>query len=105
MPESTCSHIEAIETLKTAKAHECEECVKIHARWVHLRTCQTCGVTLCCDSSPNRHASAHARADDHPLIRSVQPGEDWSWCYVDELAMRIPEVQGEPQIPPSPLCP
>jgi hypothetical protein len=59
----------------------------------------------CCDSSPNRHASAHAKANDHPLIRSVQPGEDWSWCYVDELAMRIPQVVGEPQVPPSPLCP
>jgi hypothetical protein len=63
----------------------CEECLKIGSGWVHLRLCQTCGKVGCCDSSPNRHASHHARAASHPIVRSIEPGEDWSWCYVDEL--------------------
>ena len=84
MSESTCSHIDAIDTIKTATAHECEECVKIGSRWVHLRTCQTCGVTLCCDSSPNKHASGHARATHHPVIASAEPGEQWLYCYPDD---------------------
>lgn len=81
---STCSHIDAVGTVKTAKKRECEECVKIHARWVHLRTCQTCGATLCCDSSPNQHASKHARASTHPVIASAEPGERWLYCYPDD---------------------
>ena len=84
MAEGPCSHIEAIETLKHAKRRECEECVKIGEQWVHLRTCQTCGATLCCDSSPNRHATKHFNATRHPIIQSFEPGEDWRWCYVDE---------------------
>jgi hypothetical protein len=79
-----CSHIDGIVQVKQASRHVCDECVKIGARWVHLRTCQTCGVTLCCDSSPNRHASAHARATEHPVIASAQPGERWLYCYPDE---------------------
>jgi hypothetical protein len=51
---------------------------------VHLRTCQTCGLTLCCDSSPNRHASKHAHATEHPVIASAQPGEHWLYCYPDD---------------------
>jgi uncharacterized UBP type Zn finger protein len=62
----------------------CEDCVKTGARWVHLRTCQTCGVTRCCDSSPNRHASAHARETAHPVIASAEPDERWLYCYPDE---------------------
>jgi hypothetical protein len=64
----------------------CEECLKIGSEWVHLRMCQTCGKVGCCDSSPNRHASKHARAEHHPVLRSVEPGENWSWCVVDEVA-------------------
>ena len=64
----------------------CETCVSIGEReWVHLRMCLTCGLVGCCDSSPNRHASRHAREDRHPIARSAEPGEDWSWCYVDEV--------------------
>lgn len=70
--------------VKTARRRECEECVKIHARWVHLRTCQTCGATLCCDSSPNRHATKHAHHSHHPVIASAEPGERWLYCYVDD---------------------
>ena len=84
MSESTCTHIDAIESVKTAVKHECEECVKTGSRWVHLRTCQTCGVTLCCDSSPNRHASKHARSSQHPVIASAERGERWLYCFPDD---------------------
>jgi len=84
MAEDTCSHIEAIQTIKHAKRRECEECVKMGARWVHLRTCQTCGATLCCDDSPNRHATQHAHASGHPVIASAEPAERWLYCYPDD---------------------
>ena len=81
---NTCAHIDALGDLKKSRQHGCEECVKLGAQWVHLRTCQTCGVTLCCDSSPNRHASKHARASQHPVISSAEPGERWLYCFPDE---------------------
>ena len=84
MAAEACTHIEALTTLKTAKKRECEECVKIGSRWVHLRTCQTCGSTLCCDSSPNQHATKHAHATAHPVIASAEPGERWVYCYPDD---------------------
>jgi hypothetical protein len=84
MTAKACAHIEGLEAVKTPRAHECEECVKIGARWVHLRTCQTCGVTLCCDSSPNKHASTHARASHHPVIASAERGERWLYCFPDD---------------------
>lgn len=83
MPD-TCAHIESIDDIKTARQRVCEECVTIGARWMHLRTCQTCGVTLCCDSSPNRHASKHARTTHHPVIASAEPGERWLYCFPDD---------------------
>jgi len=79
-----CAHLDRIGTIKGPKRLECEECVKTGDPWVHLRTCQECGVTLCCDSSPNRHASRHARASAHPVIASAQPGERWLYCYPDD---------------------
>jgi uncharacterized UBP type Zn finger protein len=84
MPNAACAHIENVESVKHAARRECSECVKINSRWVHLRTCQTCGVTLCCDSSPNRHASAHARTTTHPVVASAEPGERWLYCYPDD---------------------
>jgi hypothetical protein len=84
MSDRGCSHLDAIESIKQPQRPECEECVKIGAYWVHLRTCQTCGVTLCCDSSPNHHASKHAHASGHPAIASAQPGERWLYCYPDD---------------------
>ena len=84
MANATCSHIDAITSIKKPHRAECEDCVKIGATWVHLRTCQECGATLCCDSSPNQHASKHARTSGHPVIASAQPGERWLYCYVDE---------------------
>ena len=83
MPDA-CTHITSIQDVKTARRQECEECVKIGATWVHLRTCQSCGATLCCDSSPNRHASKHARASHHPVIASAETGERWLYCFVDD---------------------
>ncbi|PYI78940.1 MAG: hypothetical protein DMF04_01645 [Verrucomicrobia bacterium] len=79
-----CIHIAAVSEVKHPLRAECSECVKIGAQWVHLRTCQECGVTLCCDSSPNQHASKHARAARHPVIASAQPAERWLYCYPDE---------------------
>lgn len=84
MTRKTCAHLQAIHSVNTPDAYACEECVKMRSPWVHLRTCQTCGVTLCCDSSPNRHASKHARADGHPVIASAEPGERWLYCYPDD---------------------
>ena len=81
---TTCAHIGAVETVKHAKKRVCDECVKSGARWMHLRTCQSCGATLCCDSSPNQHASKHARATSHPVVASAEPGERWLYCYPDD---------------------
>jgi len=82
--DTVCAHITAIEKVQQPKKRQCEECVKIGSEWVHLRTCQTCGATLCCDSSPNRHASRHARTVGHPVAASAEPGERWLYCYVDD---------------------
>jgi uncharacterized UBP type Zn finger protein len=82
--EGACQHIEALAKVAKAKRRECEECVKTGDRWLHLRTCQTCGGTRCCDSSPNQHASHHAKAAAHPVINSAEPGESWLYCYPDD---------------------
>jgi len=79
-----CVHLEAIHAVRRPKRRECEECVKIGSDWVHLRTCQECGATLCCDDSPHRHATAHAKATGHPVIASAEPGERWLYCYPDD---------------------
>lgn len=81
--ERPCAHLEAVTVVKTPDKRECEECVKTGARWVHLRTCQECGVTLCCDNSPNRHATKHNKLSAHPVIASAEPGERWLYCYPD----------------------
>lgn len=78
-----CNHIDKIDTVLSPNAQECEACVKIGSRWVHLRTCQSCGVTLCCDSSPNKHATRHFQESGHPVVASAEPGERWFWCYED----------------------
>ena len=82
--DAPCGHVEAITDVKQARSRACEECVKSGGRWVHLRTCQTCGLTHCCDSSPNRHASRHSRDTGHPVIASAEPGERWFYCYPDD---------------------
>lgn len=84
MAKPPCSHIGGIRSVTQAKRYQCDACVKTGDRWVHLRTCQTCGATLCCDSSPNRHATRHAQASGHPVIASAEPGERWLYCYPDD---------------------
>jgi hypothetical protein len=87
---AVCEHLDQIAVVDAPpEIPGCEECLAIGSRWVHLRMCQTCGHIGCCDDSPNRHATAHNASTGHPIIRSVEPGEDWSWCYVDELAFRV----------------
>jgi hypothetical protein len=83
-PTPPAIHIQSVTTIKHPSRHVCEECVKIKAQWVHLRTCQKLRDTLCCDSSPNRHASAHAKASGHPVIASAERDERWLYCYPDD---------------------
>jgi len=94
----TCTHLDALADVAPS-SDGCEDCERIGGQWVHLRLCMTCGPVGCCDNSPNRHATAHNHEHpDHPLIRSYEPGEDWWWCYTDELFF---ETDG----PPSPSHP
>jgi hypothetical protein len=79
-----CEHLDGVTAVRRPVRHECDECVKIGSAWVHLRTCQECGATLCCDNSPNQHATRHAKATHHPVIASAEPGEQWLYCYPDE---------------------
>jgi uncharacterized UBP type Zn finger protein len=100
----TCSHLDTITVLDLPdQAAGCEECLRDGTAWLHLRICLACGHVGCCDGSPQRHATAHHQTSGHPLIRSLEPGEDWSWCFVDEMAMLIPQIRGHTRIPPSPL--
>lgn len=82
--EVECTHLDQVQVLETDKDY-CEECVKTGDSWVHLRMCLICGHVGCCDSSPNRHASKHYHASGHPLVRSLEPGESWIWCYADDV--------------------
>jgi hypothetical protein len=100
-----CTHLDSVKiTELPAGVDGCVDCLAAGGEWCHLRICLTCGNVGCCDDSPGRHATAHAAASGHQLIRSIQPGEDWSWCFADQLAMRIAQVTGEPAIPPSPMA-
>jgi hypothetical protein len=101
---TNCSHLDHVHVRQLPDSVDgCEECLASGDRWFHLRICLECGQVGCCDSSPNHHASAHAESSGHPIIRSLQPGEEWCWCFVDQIGLLIPEVQGETRIPPSPL--
>ena len=79
-----CSHIAGIQTV-TPSALGCEECLKSGSEWLHLRICRTCGHVGCCDDSPNKHATKHFHATQHPIIEGYDPPEGWGWCYVDEV--------------------
>jgi hypothetical protein len=101
---ATCTHLGHVRATQLPDAVEgCADCLATGGRWLHLRICLECGHVACCDDSPNRHASAHAAATGHPIIRSLEPGEDWCWCYPDQLAMRLLEVKGTTRIPLSPM--
>ena len=87
---ATCTHLETVEVQEVpADVAGCEECLRDGTQWVHLRMCQQCGHIGCCDSSPMRHATAHFHATSHPIVHSAEPGEEWSWCYVDEVLFRL----------------
>ena len=104
MSASACTHLDQVEVRELpAQVDGCEDCLRMGGKWLHLRICLTCGHVGCCDNSPNRHATAHHHSSSHPIIRSIEPGEDWSWCYVDDVALLIEGVTGETRIPPSPL--
>ncbi len=81
---ASCSHLNQIQDVSPSTAG-CEECLKRGDSWVHLRLCKTCGHVGCCDDSKNKHATKHFRKTHHPIIRSLEPGEDWGWCYVDQV--------------------
>lgn len=89
-----CTHLDWIKTV-TPSAEGCEECLQTGDWWVHLRLCLTCGHVGCCDSSPNKHASKHAKETGHPIVESFEPGEDWRWCYIDEVYVEQPSTSGE----------
>jgi hypothetical protein len=80
-----CAHLDQIKDVTPSTLEGCEDCLAMGSGWVHLRLCLSCGKVGCCDSSPNRHASRHAAASHHPIARSFEPGEDWRWCYVDQM--------------------
>jgi uncharacterized UBP type Zn finger protein len=104
MSATSCTHLDTIEiTELPEEVAGCEDCLAVGGVWLHLRICLACGHVGCCDDSPGKHATAHAAGSDHPLIRSLEPGEDWCWCFADDLAMRIPQITGETRIPPSPM--
>ena len=99
MSEADCSHLDAIVPGLRPRARGCEECLAMGDEWVHLRMCLSCSHVGCCDSSKNKHASRHAGVAGHPLVRSVEPGEDWAWCYVDEVFMEpVPEPADMPHL-------
>ena len=80
-----CTHISQIRAVEPHPPEGCMECLQTGGRWVHLRMCLSCGHIGCCDSSPNKHASKHFQGTGHPIVRSYEPGEDWGWCYADQL--------------------
>src|SRR5438105_1825167 len=79
-----CSHVDQVQPVKPVDEDVCPECVAMGDQWVHLRWCRTCGHVGCCDSSKNKHATKHFHATGHPIVQSLEPGEDWNWCYVDQ---------------------
>ena len=93
---TTCTHIGQIKPVAPGTAG-CEECLQIGQRWVHLRLCLTCGHVGCCDSSIGKHATKHFHRTQHPVMRSLEPGESWAWCYVDNVGFELAEP-----VPPRP---
>ncbi|HEX3685598.1 MAG TPA: UBP-type zinc finger domain-containing protein [Bryobacteraceae bacterium] len=84
---TTCTHIDQARDV-APRTNGCEECLQIGDDWVHLRMCLTCGHVGCCDSSKNKHARKHYHANHHPLVQSIEPGEDWVWCYIDQVMLQ-----------------
>src|SRR6478735_5134747 len=86
MTRMVCTHLNQVREV-TPSANGCEECLQMGDRWVHLRLCLICGHVGCCDQSKNKHATKHFHATQHPIIESFERGEDWIWCYIDEVAI------------------
>ena len=85
MPAQKCTHLNQVRDVTPRTPNGCEECLKIHSTWVQLRLCLECGHVGCCDSSLHKHATKHFHETGHPIVRSLEAGEDWGWCYVDEI--------------------
>lgn len=98
MSDGDCGHLDTI-VVEVANTTGCEDCLAIGSRWLHLRRCTGCGHVGCCDSSPNKHATAHFRSTDHPIVQSYEPGEEWLWCYVDEMAFEVDTDSPSPAHP------
>ena len=94
----TCTHLGPdVDPVRRPNTPDgCEECLAAGTQWVHLRLCIGCGHVGCCDNSPQRHATKHFHATAHPLIRSYEPGEDWWWCYVDDVIFDVPGAPASP---------
>jgi uncharacterized UBP type Zn finger protein len=91
MPE--CAHLDHVLVTELPESVDgCEDCLRTGGRWVHLRLCMSCGHVGCCDSSPNRHATAHFHTSGDPVVESFEPGEDWFWCYADQVAFEVPDA-------------
>ena len=88
MSKELCSHLDDFQPSKP-HSNECEECMEIGGEWVNLRTCDECGITLCCDSSPNKHASKHFHKTGHPVVTSAMPGEKWAWCFEHSVLKKL----------------
>ena len=89
--QAKCTHFELAEYIDANNVEGCEECIKMGGQWVHLRRCMVCGKVGCCNDSPNVHATKHYEETGHPIIRSVEPGEQWGWCFPDEVM--APDVE------------
>ena len=101
---AACTHLDHVHVTELPDAVDgCEECLATGGRWLHLRICLECGHVGCCDDSPNRHATAHYQATTHPIIRPLEPHEEWNWCHLDEIAFTLRGLHGTTHIPPSPL--
>ena len=99
-----CTHLDQVTVRELPESVAgCEDCLREGGKWLHLRICLGCGHVGCCDDSPSRHATAHNHESGHAIIRSLEPGEAWSWCYVDEIGFILDGVRGSTRIPPSPL--
>ena len=83
----SCQHLAGVTPVAARTPKGCEECLAAGGRWVHLRLCLSCGHVGCCDSSPNKHATKHFHATGHPIVQSFERGEDWLWCYIDQVVM------------------
>jgi uncharacterized UBP type Zn finger protein len=88
MPTLQCAHRDQIHDVKPG-TKGCQECLEMGDRWVHLRMCLSCGHVGCCDSSKNKHAAKHFQGTHHAVMRSVEPGESWGWCYIDQIEVDV----------------